>query len=703
MRFALCLISLATGTGAITAAEKKERIWPTSIAPGAITSQQAAAAVQKLAGGRVKLVWMHAETRTADGKPIRSQGPDNRAAKGRVIKGLDTAEGTQRTIMDDTAQKIINARITHDGNRVLWADQTDPAGVTWVINWDGSGQRQVCPGTVLCLRYDAATKRELAYVWRPVTEKKGHHDLVVKSASLWAVPIDEPEAAKQVLAKPMLSDWRGFSVSADGKWGGGVLEDPKIGLVNLETGASLSFTSGCYANVAPDNSYRLWHFEGGHRGIRVFDYGATDDKDKKKVRGVYVGEIPTTTVDPAVTGKIDGYGFLHPKWSCNHARFMVMTGPHRNAKQADGSTQGLPQHIELYFGRFNETFTAMEGWAQVTSDMANCFWPDAWIESSDAPQQMEPSPAGASLLTGDAWPVDTAGTAFVYERLDSPRNTAGTATCAVVLRDRAFYGRGGSLDLAGGSVEPDADSITRLLAGATKNKHVTAELIVVPAAVPGAGTVLRLGTHRLAQEQDQLVLVTAAGATPLAKLKSGVPVVVQLVLGTNSTAFVDGREVRGMPKVEGFAAPVSFGGDGWAGEVQAVHLAGTHRTSVHCLASHTRMRAMADRRPAAKPIVVEAELVEHMQPNLAQMNSYRAHLSGNVYAVKRVVSGTLNEPRIVVMQFDVLDLKPVVRDLTVGKTYTLTVEAWDDRSEVHTATLQDDTHPELTRFLDPTR
>ena len=283
----LCLGSLAAGDAA---KKKTERAFPRGIPPGAFGAKEAAEAAKALAGGRVKLVWMQADLKLVDGKPTaRFSGAFNRASNGRVIMGLDTDEGAYRTLMDDSKAKILNARFTHDGNRVLWADQTQPTGKTWIINWDGTGKREVCDGSVLCTRFDDAAQQELAYVWRPHIEKVGRDDKVT-SAQLWAVPVDHPDQAKKILDQPPLSDWRGFSVSADGKWGGGVLEDPKIGLVNLQDGAAQIFTGGCYANIAPDNSYRLWHFVGGHRGIKVFELIGAHGESGLKFSPEWIGQ-----------------------------------------------------------------------------------------------------------------------------------------------------------------------------------------------------------------------------------------------------------------------------------------------------------------------------------------------------------------------------------------------------------------------------
>jgi hypothetical protein len=303
--------------------------------------------------------------------------------------------------------------------------------------------------------------------------------------------------------------------------------------------------------------------------------------------------------------------------------------------------------------------------------------------------------------------VDSTGSAFVYDRLDAPGNVADQNACAVSLRDRAFHGRGGVLDLAGGSAEPDAASTQRLLAAATAAKALTAELLLTPAKVPQRGEVLRIGTLRLHQDGDQLLLTTAAGSRPLAKLKTGTPVAVQMVCGANGQVRIDGKGVgneanAAISSVTAFAAPVAFGGT-WAGEVQRIHLAGATRSNEQLDRAATALRHAASARSAGKPIVIEAELLEIAAPDMSQMNSYRAWLGGNVYAVRKVVSGELKAERIIVMQFGILDQKPLNRPLKVGTRSTLTIEAWDDRPEVHATTVQDSSDPNLPVFLDPTR
>ena len=74
---------------------------------------------------------------------------------------------------------------------------------------------------------------------------------------------------------------------------------------------------------------------------------------------------------------IDGYEVYHPRWS-NHPRIMAMTGPY---KVGSGSNRiaGGGREVEIYVGRFNANFTAIESWWRVTNNDRGDFFPDVWL------------------------------------------------------------------------------------------------------------------------------------------------------------------------------------------------------------------------------------------------------------------------------------------------------------------------------------
>jgi hypothetical protein len=74
---------------------------------------------------------------------------------------------------------------------------------------------------------------------------------------------------------------------------------------------------------------------------------------------------------------IDGYEVYHPRWS-NHPRVMSMTGPYKVGTGAN-LIAGGGSGVEIYVGRFNSDFNAVESWWQITHNNYADFFPDVWV------------------------------------------------------------------------------------------------------------------------------------------------------------------------------------------------------------------------------------------------------------------------------------------------------------------------------------
>ena len=694
MRIAVIVCCAVAAVTCAAAGEVKETFPPPkAVAPGALPVAERAAAMQALAGGgRMRCVWLHSDMKP-DGSTPKWSGRYNGSSDGRTLLVFDSKEGAVRTLVSDTTLHLINARFTRDGQRVLYTDQK--ANQTYVIDAAGGAPRAVGAGTVQSTRHDPA-RGDLAYLWRGASKKGA----ASPDAGLWEVPIDPgPKAgeAKRLFSTPPLTDWRGFSVSADGTRGGGVVLDPQIGIVELATGDMKVISGGCYASLAPDNSYRLFHFGGGHRAVRLFE------GDGSGRRELSVCGIPTVTRVPDV--EVTGMSFLHPRWSVNHPRFLIMTGPWQNLASSRMTTAYA--NIELYVGRFNETYTKIDGWVQVTSDTGPEFWPDVWVEpTAEFPIDLTAGAAGTAPLA--AWPADATGSLWAWQGPGAD-NRIGNQPCGVSLLGKAMHARGGGIDLTGGSAEPDAASATRIGAALAKAQRLTLELSVVPARVPSDGLIARVGDVQLRQSGAALVLHTGETKTELGALTAGKPVAVQLVFGPGKCSFgLNGGTAEGnappLPKLSADAT-LRLGGDGWAGEVALLHLAAAPRTVQQRLSAAAFMAKRTSARTPAARIEVEATLTHLVPPPLGEMNAYTAALSGNGYRVDKVVSGTLDDKEIVVLQWSALERKAFDRGLTVGQRYRLVLERWEDHPELETTVVRNEEAALATRsvFFDPER
>ncbi len=89
--------------------------------------------ILRLTGGRrTRLVWTRYHGPLADDSALYGGNNNN------TMVVFDTAEGSERVILskwDDYTMPMF----THDARRIVYADRVE--GVTYVVNWDGSGKR----------------------------------------------------------------------------------------------------------------------------------------------------------------------------------------------------------------------------------------------------------------------------------------------------------------------------------------------------------------------------------------------------------------------------------------------------------------------------------------------------------------------------------------------------------------------------------
>ena len=57
---------------------------------------------------------------------------------------------------------------------------------------------------------------------------------------------------------------------------------------------------------------------------------------------------------------------------------MAMTGPYKVGTGANRIAGG-GREVEIYVGRFNDNYTAIESWWRVTNNDRGDFFPDVWV------------------------------------------------------------------------------------------------------------------------------------------------------------------------------------------------------------------------------------------------------------------------------------------------------------------------------------
>ena len=139
-----------------------------------------------------------------------------------------------------------NPCLSADGKKVFYSR---PDGMIYVVNWDGSGNREFTKGYALC-------------PWR--NPKEGTQWLyfsagVYAKGALVRARIDDPKIREVMWDNPSAAASHTLTVSADGTRAGGEYPWPLAGVVITPNVSWRQYGNGCNASMAPDNSYRFFH------------------------------------------------------------------------------------------------------------------------------------------------------------------------------------------------------------------------------------------------------------------------------------------------------------------------------------------------------------------------------------------------------------------------------------------------------------
>lgn len=250
--------------------------------------------------------------------------------------------------------------ITHDGSRIVYS--VKKAATCYVVNWDGSGKRELGQGIAVDYWADPETGTEWVYV---VPE------YALRSGPVVRRRLDDPTVEETVWDTTQIS-YVFFVVSGDGARAAGTFPWQDWGVANLTTRTWEKFGIGCFPSIAPDKSYRSWIFDGFHRNLTMYDSTGAQHAV------VNINHAPG----------IKGWEVYFPRWS-NNSRVMTMTGPY-----SDGSADSCAQtncgthiakagdNVEVYLGRFNAEFTDIDRWVQVTRNDRWDSSPDVWVQPS---------------------------------------------------------------------------------------------------------------------------------------------------------------------------------------------------------------------------------------------------------------------------------------------------------------------------------
>lgn len=222
----------------------------------------AAARIKALTRSPTRLVWC---------QYVEGAG-DDRFAQGRTTRlcGFDTEDGAGERVILGKRSSYAKPIFTPDGKRIIYSDRTNKK--VYVVNWDGSRRRELCRGYASDAWRDPAT----GLVWVYVRSGDGGQKDPIRRHRL-----DKPDVSELVWNRTRtghsLVPW--FHLSADGKRAGGAFPWQSCGVADLTKMTWKKYGSGCWTSIAPDNSYRFFSFNSGHKSIALFDAGGGNKRN----------------------------------------------------------------------------------------------------------------------------------------------------------------------------------------------------------------------------------------------------------------------------------------------------------------------------------------------------------------------------------------------------------------------------------------
>jgi len=404
--------------------------------------------IRALTGARTRIAWCRD---AGDGSDPFGNGESLR------LVGIDTDDGRGERVILGQPAGYAKPLITPKGDRIVFTNRRTHK--VFVVNWDGTGLRPLDNGWAADVWADPGTGVEWVYVRRGLD----------KNSPIVRVMLDKPQIEEPVWSKTPV-DVDSFQLSADGTRAAGMFPWSGCGVAELPNKSWKQYGSGCWTSLSPDNSCRFWHFDGAHRNLYLFDYGARNQ------RVVNISKVPG----------IDDAEVYHPRWSSD-VRFLTITGPYRHGIPGGGKA------VELFIGRFNAKFDAVESWVRVTRNQQGDFFGDAWMEPGNEPAdqppvQDDPPPATEPPKMVDRWPCRTDGLLFLWENSRTENMIPGEAErrCTVEARGRAKLTRHYAMDLAGGAfVAEGADGV--LIEQCRASNCLVIEALITPDTVEQAG------------------------------------------------------------------------------------------------------------------------------------------------------------------------------------------------------------------------
>ena len=574
--------------------------------------------------------------------------------------------------------------ITPGGARVVFSSYETRS--CYVVNWDGTGLREIGEGYALDVWNDPETRMDWVYATTTGSEnwERQLGNPVVR------FPLDRPEERETVWNRTAITI-NNFMLSRDGELACGQFPHPHGGFARL-TGNEWHFVArGCWTSLAPDNSYLMWIFDGPHRNLLMYSI----QEDRRWT--VRVNSAPD----------MEGYEVYHPRWS-NHPRYFSISGPYKEGKRGDNLIGSGGGAVELYLGKFDPHFEEVQEWCRITDNEVGDFFPDLWIENGDSAPGYVPITNVSANAKSAGWPPSKRNAVFLWESAavhHTVPDSAGSGSMTYTVRpsgsaifDR-FHGMqvgSGPFDAEGfdaAALVPDADWTFELTFSPSRN-DLGSRTGCIASFGKGGGTSLALvqrGRDILLQSR---VLPEGVQGPELAVLSNvdrekTYHLIVTMGHGQLRT-FIDGAPGRPItvPGPIVSAEPPHFRfGDGpladapWPGTVEAVGLYAESFSEGRALRHAAAGMARTEGRAEIDSYRVTGRLLHPVNPpGPDEIGVYRRALVINEYIVESEME--LSGERILVAEWAVLDANAVLSPRKEGIRRQFLLESFDDHPEL---------------------
>ncbi len=302
--------------------------------------------LREFVGAPARVVWCQQVDEGSD-------DPLGRTDRFRLM-GYDSEDGRGQRVILGQVRNYRKPLLSPDGATIVFSDWGERR--FYAVDWSGDNLRPLGTGMAVDVWQDPATGHQWVYA---IT--KEYYWQRFRGTDLRRFRLDDPAISEPVWDQTVVSA-DNFQLSRDGRMAGGVFPWPNGAVADLQTGTLSARGRGCWASLAPDNSYIYWLFDGAHRNLLFF---GPDGSSRWRVN---ISQAPG----------IEGHEVYHPRWS-NHRRFFAMTGPYTIQGHGPNAIHGGGDDVEIYLGRFSSDLRAVETWLKLTDNNRGDFFPDLWV------------------------------------------------------------------------------------------------------------------------------------------------------------------------------------------------------------------------------------------------------------------------------------------------------------------------------------